>query len=93
MIVTQKPLTFVDGGRSVSVPAGTEVCVYNRSLDQDEDAEELLADARRRNAVAGSPAWLVMMVAGRARLLRRDEVGPQRASAPPPRPMVQAALF
>lgn len=93
MIVTLKPLSFVEGNRSVSVPAGTEVCVYNSRLDQDADAEELLADARRRNAIAGSPTWLVMMVAGRARLLRREEVGPQRVSAPPPRPLVQAALF
>ena len=93
MIVTQKPLTFVDGNRSVSVPAGTEACVYISRLDQDADAEELLADARRRNAIAGAPTWLVMMVAGRARLLRRDEVGPARACAPPPRPKVQAALF
>ena len=93
MLVTAVPLTFTEADlRSVSVPAGTECMVFNRHMDIDAEADELIAQARHRNAVAGSPTWLVVSILGRARLLKRTELKTAEATSIE-KPLRQAALF
>lgn len=93
MIVTAKPLTFTeDNLRSVSVPTGTPVVIFNRNLDTDAEAEELLTIARSRNATSGPGEWLVVQILGRARLVRRNELK-TLAAGPVNKPVRQASLF
>ncbi len=93
MLVTAVPLTFTtDDFRSVSVPAGTEVVIFNRHLDRNALAEELLQQARHRNAAAGTPTWLVVQILGEPRLVRRIELKTP-AAQPINRPVRQPSLF
>lgn len=93
MLVTTARLTFTEeGNRSVSVSPGTECMVFNRNLDVDPEAEELIRDAMHRNAVAGRSVWLVVKIKGRARLVKHTEISAVTAK-PVEKPKRQGALF
>ena len=93
MLVTAVPLTFTEENlRSVSVPAGTPVMIFNRHLDMNQAAEELLQIARSRNAVGSVPTWLVVQILGVPRLVRRTELLTPPAK-PVNRPVTQTTLF
>lgn len=106
--VTLKDLVFVEGDAQVTIPAGSPCTIFNHVLHKQyvDEGELLKGRAREKNWKAGQHAFLVMIVAGRPRLLAQTDIGlkvatptAQVPAAPPlevsPAPKVskQSTLF
>jgi hypothetical protein len=94
MLETLHELIFVGADdQRVTIPAGTACIVYNRRLHNFPDAPALVDRAIRLGEV-GPQKYVVVLIRGQPRLLKRSDVGPagttKRARPRKPAPAAKA---